>query len=276
MRDFTKSGWVRIHRKISENGLWFLEPFTKAQAWIDLFLNANHKDGVIQIRGNIIPIKRGQIGWSELTMCKRWMWSKNRTRKYLKWLEAEQQIIQQKDRYITTIITIINYEKYQSDTADDTAERQQTIHKQERKELNNILSPSAMKNKLMKQRNENDFSDTYETKIDVDGVEVKEAPEPKKDFTWSFEAEMNKMKKSGKKTDQILRLYWLKMRWVFHSKGELVNQLKRSFRTAEKIAEANYSGEELVRGINYCRNKFEDKWTLETVLKYLPEALKHD
>jgi hypothetical protein len=51
MSDLRKSGWVRLHRKIENNFLWFLEPFTKAQAWIDLFLNANHSDNKISIRG---------------------------------------------------------------------------------------------------------------------------------------------------------------------------------------------------------------------------------
>lgn len=129
-------GWFRISRKLFENEIWYLEPFTKGQAWIDLIGNANHKEGQFEIRGNIITIKRGQIGWSELTMSKRWKWSRNKTRRYLKWLETIHQIEQQKDRYLTTIITIINYDRYQNDTADDTAERQQTIqqtiHKQER------------------------------------------------------------------------------------------------------------------------------------------------
>ena len=137
MKNLKNKGWVRIWRKIEDNPIWFLEPFTKAQAWVDLFLNANHKDGFIDIRGNIVTIERGQIGWSELTMAKRWKWSKNKVRRYLKWLETIQQIVQQKDRYLTTIITILQYEDHQNDTADDTAERQQTIHKQELKNDNN-------------------------------------------------------------------------------------------------------------------------------------------
>ena len=125
MKNSTKKGWVRLHRQIEDNPLYFLEPFSKGQAWIDLFLNANHKNGIMSIRGNIIPIKRGQIGWSELTMSKRWTWSKNKVRRFLKLLETEQQIEQQKST-ITTVITILNYEIYQSDdTTDDKTERQQ-------------------------------------------------------------------------------------------------------------------------------------------------------
>jgi hypothetical protein len=118
-------GWVSIHRSICDNFLWFEEPFTKAQAWIDLILNANHKENTMLIRGNVIKLKRGQIGWSELTMASRWRWSRNKVRHFLKLLEIEHQIGQQKVYKITTIIDIINYDRYQNGTTDDTTEGQQ-------------------------------------------------------------------------------------------------------------------------------------------------------
>jgi len=146
-------GWVAIHRSICENDLWFLEPFTKAQAWIDLLLNANHKDGEINIRGNIIHIKRGQIGWSQITMAKRWRWSRQKVRRFLEYLIIEQMISidnseitprqlrktiqqnrQQKKSKLTSITTIINYEQYQ--TLQQTL--QQTIQqKDNRRYINN-------------------------------------------------------------------------------------------------------------------------------------------
>ena len=129
MKNLRNKGWARLHRKIEDNPLYFSEPFTKAQAWIDLFLFANHKRGMIQIRGNMIPIKRGQIGWSERTMSKRWTWSRNKVRRFIKWLETEQQIVQQKSP-ITTILTIIKYEEYQQDdTTNETTKRPQKDHK---------------------------------------------------------------------------------------------------------------------------------------------------
>lgn len=157
MSNYTKQGWVRLHRKISDNSLWFLEPFTRAQAWIDLFLNANHTEGIVSIRGNIIHLKRGQLAWSELTMAKRWTWSKNRVRRFLKLLETEQQIIQRKDRYITTIITILNYEKHQNDTTDGTAERQQKdsrryINKNDNNDKNDNNNPPTPLNKFKEER----------------------------------------------------------------------------------------------------------------------------
>lgn len=108
-----------------ENEMWLEDPFTRAQAWVDLFANANHKDGAFRVRGNRVEVKRGQIGWSELTMAKRWQWSRQRVRRFLEYLTQQGQIRQQKLHKITSITTIINYDTYQSDTTDDTTERQQ-------------------------------------------------------------------------------------------------------------------------------------------------------
>jgi len=119
------NGWIKLHRQIASNGLWNSEPFTKGQAWIDLLLFANHKDNSFWIRGVEIPVKRGQLGWSEVTMAQRWTWSRNKVRRFLKLLETKQQIEQQKLAKLTTIITIVNYEQYQGETTDDTTERQQ-------------------------------------------------------------------------------------------------------------------------------------------------------
>ena len=136
------NGWVKLHRQMFSNKLWLSEKFTKAQAWVDLFANANHEDGSFWIRGIEVKIKRGQIGWSELTMTERWHWSKNRVRRFLKWLETEQQIEQQKYLYITTIITIINYNKYQET-------EQQTIQQKDSKRYinKNVKNDKNVKNR---------------------------------------------------------------------------------------------------------------------------------
>lgn len=123
MNKTNNEGWIKLHRQMFGNDLWLSEPFTKAQAWIDLFGNANHKDRTISIRGAFIEIKKGQIGWSELTMAKRWQWSRDKVRRFLKWLETRQQIRQQKNSY-TSVISILNYKKFQSpDTSDNTSNK---------------------------------------------------------------------------------------------------------------------------------------------------------
>lgn len=118
-----------ISRKLFDNPIWYHETFTRGQAWVDLIGNANYVDSEFMVRGNLVKIKRGQIGWSELTMAKRWKWSRNKVRRFLSMLEMKHQIEQQKNN-VTTVITILNYENYQFQIngtiqQNDTAERQQ-------------------------------------------------------------------------------------------------------------------------------------------------------
>jgi hypothetical protein len=169
MKNSKNRGWVRLHRKIEDNRLWLSEPFTRAQAWIDLFLNANHTDGWFMIRGNKVEVKRGQIGWSEVTMSKRWQWSRNKVRGFLKLLENEQQIEQQKLYKLTTIITINNYENLQTDTTEgQQKDNRLNTNKNVKndKNVNNIPdadAPDSKKGKNMKPYKEPEIdSDTNE------------------------------------------------------------------------------------------------------------------
>ena len=120
------NGWIKLHRKLLENPLWCAEEFTKGQAWIDLLMLANFTDSKIIVRGVFLEIKRGQVGWSEVKLCERWMWSRGKVNRFLDVLEKEQQIIQQKNN-LCSIITILNYDNYQlCDTANRTTKGQQT------------------------------------------------------------------------------------------------------------------------------------------------------
>jgi hypothetical protein len=107
-----EQGFIILQRKISENWLWLSEPFSKAQAWVDLLLLANHADGSFFIRGVKVVIKRGQVGKSEESLSQRWKWSRGKTRAFLKLLETEQQIKQLKSP-ILNVIEILNYDFYQ-------------------------------------------------------------------------------------------------------------------------------------------------------------------
>lgn len=145
---FMSTGWISLHRKIQDNPLWVSEPFTKGQAWVDLILIANHTDGFFFVRGVKIDIKRGQTGCSEITLSKRWRWSRNKVRRFLLWLENERQIKQQTLYKITSIITILNYGKYQ----DDTSKRQQKDNRRytnnNENNENNISEPKVSGSKV--------------------------------------------------------------------------------------------------------------------------------
>jgi len=119
------NGWVKIHRKIQDNDLWLCEPFSKAQAWIDLIFLANHKDGGFFVRGNWVAVKRGEVGYSKESLAVRWKWSRNKVLRFISLLENRGQVEQHKN-FILSLISIKNYNQYQDNgTADETTERQQ-------------------------------------------------------------------------------------------------------------------------------------------------------
>lgn len=135
----TNSGWIKIHRQIQEWELWEEEPFTKAQAWVDLLLLANHKAKSIFVRGVEVKIERGVVGWSEDSLAKKWKWSRKKVRNFKNFLKKEHQIEITGSKVIS-LIFILNYEKYQSeDTTEDTTEGQQKIQqKNTNKNVKNV------------------------------------------------------------------------------------------------------------------------------------------
>lgn len=128
------NGFILLHRKIIDNPYYFSEPFTRSQAWVDLLLIANHKKGIFYKRGIRVEVQRGQIGYDSTTLAKRWQWSRGKVNRFLSELENDKQIVQQKTN-ITTLISICNYDIYQTSstansttdsTASSTADGQQT------------------------------------------------------------------------------------------------------------------------------------------------------
>lgn len=111
-------GWIKIHRNITENPMYFSEPFTRMQAWIDLLLVANYRDSVIYVRGNKVDVKRGQIAKSQDFFATRWKWSRGKVIRFLDELQRCGQIVQQKSNVIT-LISVVNYEYYQQDGTTD-------------------------------------------------------------------------------------------------------------------------------------------------------------
>jgi hypothetical protein len=81
-----RQGWVKLYRKIQKWELYFSEPFTKTQAWIDMILLANHNLKSFNVRGNIVACEKGQIAHSEEALAVRWKWSRGKVRRFLNWL----------------------------------------------------------------------------------------------------------------------------------------------------------------------------------------------
>jgi hypothetical protein len=160
-------GWIKLHRKIEDCQIWLgNEPYDRRSAWVSLLLMANHEDKDLLFDGQIITIRRGQFITSVRHLGQKWMWSKDRTLRYLRLLESLQMIHRESDSR-RTLITIAKYEDYQvtcdsnedshkdtdkdsdKDTRKDTNTPQTRMIKNEKNEKNekNNIIPRERKHK---------------------------------------------------------------------------------------------------------------------------------
>ncbi len=149
-------GYVKIYRQVLDNSIWYLEPFTYGQAWIDLIILANHKDNEINVRGNIIKIPRGTVGMSQENLAKRWKWSRGKVNRFLNFLEKKSENIIQQKSFTISLIHLRNYNRFQSgDTADSTADGQQTDINNNVKNEKNDNKRNNNSKELLKEKKEN-------------------------------------------------------------------------------------------------------------------------
>jgi DNA-binding transcriptional regulator YhcF (GntR family) len=104
-----------------DHHFWHGEKFTKGQAWIDLILNANHKENKVMIKGRLITVERGEQIRSQVTLAKTWKWNPRTVNKFLELLKSEG-MITTKSTELTTHITICNYSTFQ-DSVKNSAEQ---------------------------------------------------------------------------------------------------------------------------------------------------------
>lgn len=130
--DHRESDWIRINRSLMLNDLWLSEPFTAGQAWVDLLMVANWKNGMALVKGEVIPLHRGQLCRSMKQLAIRWQWSDGKVKRFLKKCEKLRQITFENwsknvaanvaaKSPVTTLITILNYDDYQGSVAANVA-----------------------------------------------------------------------------------------------------------------------------------------------------------
>ena len=106
------NGFIALHRKITDNPLYFSERFTRMQAWIDLLLLVSYKKQYVFVRGNKVELNPGQLCCSKSGLARRWKWSRQTVDNYIKLLENEN-MIASKSTKLTTVITILKWSEYQ-------------------------------------------------------------------------------------------------------------------------------------------------------------------
>jgi len=109
-----KIGWISLHRKILNH--WIFKDSkvkSKFEAWCIILLEANHSDEKVLIGDELIECKRGQSINSQKTWAKLFGWDRSRVRRFFNLLQSDS-MIELKTTNKTTILTICNYDGYQT------------------------------------------------------------------------------------------------------------------------------------------------------------------
>lgn len=110
------SGWVKLHRKIISSWIW--RDQAAYRVWSALILLANHDDSKAPIRGQMIPVQRGQMPTSAKDLAAVTGLERKTVLRKLHLLADDSAIVLNVS-HSGTIVTLINYEKYQGSDVDD-------------------------------------------------------------------------------------------------------------------------------------------------------------
>src|SRR5262249_3070576 len=113
------SGWIKLHRQIQGSRIYpSKRRYTQFEAWIDLLLSANWEDSQIRRGYQRIDVKRGQVFTSRVALAQKWAWDRKSVLRFLLSLHRDNMVdIKTSKGRDTgyTLLTILNYEKYQGD-----------------------------------------------------------------------------------------------------------------------------------------------------------------
>ena len=106
-----------IQRKVVTDTLYYLEPFTKWQAWNDMIRMANYDTGEIKDGQEIIKLNRGEFCHAENHLASSWKWSRGKVRRFLEWLEKDERITVRKTVQMSghprIVVFVAKYDEYQ-------------------------------------------------------------------------------------------------------------------------------------------------------------------
>jgi len=143
--------YIPISRRLFEHQLWCEErKFSRFEAWLDIIQSARFEDTKQLIGNRLIDVRRGQMLVSLRFLANRWQWSTKKVNAFLDLLIHDKMIIKETPKETgQTVITICNYDKYNSIQSNEETQKKQEGNTKEtpRKHQGNKI------NKLKKDNN---------------------------------------------------------------------------------------------------------------------------
>ena len=107
-------GQICLVRALADHAIWQGDLALRG-AWVDLLLRANTEDALLMQRGEAVEVRRGQLAWSVKGLADKWLCCEEKAAKYLAWF-AKVGCIRVESTKRRTLITILNYDIYQTDS----------------------------------------------------------------------------------------------------------------------------------------------------------------
>ena len=105
------AGWIKIDTEIAKHWLW--QDAERLKWWLDILFMAAWKDRKQLVGKQLVALRRGQFIASLSFLCKRWGRSRSMVEPFLNLLQGEEMISKEVVSNIS-IITVLNYDKYQA------------------------------------------------------------------------------------------------------------------------------------------------------------------
>jgi AraC-like DNA-binding protein len=108
-------GFIQIHRKLMKH--WVLQSPGDTHKWVIMLIQVNYARGKISLGNKVFTIGRGQSAYSYATWASLFGCHKNTIRPFFEKLASDGMISFEtlgSGKYSTTLITILNYHKYQT------------------------------------------------------------------------------------------------------------------------------------------------------------------
>jgi hypothetical protein len=209
-----KQGWISVHRQITDHWLWKEKPFSRAQAWIDLILMANHTPNKFVLGNELMEVDRGQFITSEKKLMERWGWGKSKLRAYLDILQKDSMIVKKTDRKKTTL-TICQYSDWQDLQTTDKpiTDRKQTANRPQADTNNNeVIITNKEKNEGESARNlifcfQKAYKHRFQTEYTITKADKEAAP-----ILAAKLFEVAKVKGDGYPWQWTAKYFWTAMR----------------------------------------------------------------
>lgn len=110
------AGWIKISTDIAKHWIW--NDAERLKWWIDILFMASWKDTKQLVGKQLVSLRRGQLIASISFLCKRWCRSRSMVEPFLTLLQEEGMISKEVGNNVS-IITVLNYEKYQANNSSD-------------------------------------------------------------------------------------------------------------------------------------------------------------